>query len=301
MGAAAPTAASGPAATRPGQLRRLERPAQRGQLGPLAERARPAGFGGPRLVAATPAIAGLLPEGGLRRGSTVVVEGVAGTGLAATSLAAALVAGASAEGSWCAVVGMPELGLAAVAEMGADLTRVALVPAPGSALTSVLGALLDAVDLVLVAPRGRLRSGDARRLAARARERSTVLVTAGEANWPAPADLRLAAIGSEWQGLGQGWGRLSSRLVELEVSGRGAAARPCRGTIWLPSPDGTVQAADDQAVSGDAGVGERARRVFGAHTSAVELARPPAPSLAPVPVPVPVPAPVPDQVAAAFG
>ena len=236
------------AATATAPLRRLERDEPRGQggkLGQLAERVRPAGFGRSRVVAAPAAIAGLLPEGGLRRGSTVVVDGgtagaSAGAGSAGTSLAAALVAGASAGGSWCAVVGLPELGMAAVAEMGADLSRVALVPAPGRALTSVIGALLDAVDLVLVAPRGRLRAGDARRLAARARERSTVLVAYGESNWPAPADLRLAAVRSEWQGLGDGWGRLRSRLVELEVSGRGAAARAQRGEIWLPSPEGTV-------------------------------------------------------------
>jgi hypothetical protein len=266
-------------------LRRLERAGSTGKLEQLAERVRPAGFGRPRVVAAVPAITDLLPDGGLRRGSTVVVEAGAGagTGPAGTSLVAALVAGASAAGSWCAVVGLPELGLAAVAEMGADLSRVALVPAPGRALTSVIGALLDAVDLVLVAPRGQLRAGDARRLAARARERSTVLVAFGETSWPVAADLRLATVRAEWQGLGDGWGRLRSRLVELEVSGRGTAARAQRGTIWLPSPDGTVQPAGAARPGPAAGAGTAAA-VAGA--ARLAPAARPAPAAAGEPRPV---------------
>jgi hypothetical protein len=139
---------------------------------------------------------------------------------------------------------MPELGLAAAEEMGADLARVALVPAPGRALPSVAAALLDAVDLVLVSAGARLAGGDARRLAARARERSAVLLTLAGGAWPAPPDLRLVPVRAEWQGLGQGCGRLTSRLVELEVSGRGAAARPRRDLLWLPSPRGTVEVVD---------------------------------------------------------
>jgi hypothetical protein len=247
-----------------------------GQLGQLAERVRPAGLGRSRVVPASPAIADLLPDGGLRRGSTVVVAGDAGS--AGTSLAAALVAGASAAGSWCAVVGLPELGIAAVAEMGADLSRIALVPTPGRALTSVLAALLDAVDLVLVAPRGQVRAGDARRVAARARERATVLVAFGDASWPAPADLRLAPVRAEWQGLGDGWGRLRSRLVELEVSGKGAAARARRGTIWLPSPDGTVL---PTAGAAGAGTGARAAPGTGGRVAAAAAGEP-GPALAAV-------------------
>jgi hypothetical protein len=220
------------------------------RLAVLTERIRPvdlagAGATGSRVVAVLPALAGVLPDGGLRRGSTVAVDPApaGGSAGAASGLAAALVAGASAAGSWCAVVGMPELGLAAAGEMGADLSRVALVPAPGRSLTGVVAALLDAVDLVLVTPRAKVAAGDARRLAARARERGTVLLVHAGSGWPAPADLRLTVLRAEWQGLERGAGRLASRFVELEVSGRGAATRGRRTELWLPSPAGTVEAA----------------------------------------------------------
>jgi hypothetical protein len=213
------------------------------RLSVLAERIRPPALAGagPRLVPVAPPLAPLLPDGGLRRGSLVSLDPLSGCGCAATSLAGALVAGASGEGSWCAVVGMPELGLAAVAEMGADLSRVALVPAPGRSLTTAVAALLDAFDLVLLSHRARPTAGDARRLAARARERGAVLVTMAGSAWPAPTDIRLTVVRAEWQGLGLGEGRLLRRLVELEMSGRGAAARERRSFLWLPSPLGTPQ------------------------------------------------------------
>jgi hypothetical protein len=186
-----------------------------------------------------------------------------------------LVAGASAAGSWCAAVGLPELGLIGLEEMGADLSRLALVPSPGTAFAAAVAALLDSVDLVLVSTRETVRPGDARRLAARARERGTVLVPLeslrpelrlaapvrppareervagqptdgperGGRRWPGPIDLRLVPLESEWRGLGQGHGHLRGRRVEIEVSGRGAATRPRRGWLWLPSPDGTVREA----------------------------------------------------------
>lgn len=226
-------------------------------LAVLAERVRPAGFGTgagagsgspagviapTRVVPVPPALAGILPDGGLRRGTTVALDAGAGCGSASTALAGALLAGASGAGTWCAVVGMPELGLAAVEEMGADLARVVLVPAPGRAFPSVAGVLLDAVDLVLVGAGARVSAGDARRLAARARERDAVLVTLAGAAWPVPPDLRLVPVRAQWQGLGEGSGRLTSRLVEVEVGGRRAAARARRTLLWLPSARGTVEA-----------------------------------------------------------
>ncbi|MGH9177562.1 MAG: hypothetical protein ACRD0N_03275, partial [Acidimicrobiales bacterium] len=72
----------------------------------LAGRVQPVALAGERLLPVHPALAGLLPGGGLRRGSTVAVAG-------STSLALALVAGPSGAGSWCAAVGVPSLGLVA--------------------------------------------------------------------------------------------------------------------------------------------------------------------------------------------
>ena len=65
-----------------------------------------------RSLPVVPALRPLLPGGGLRRGSTVAINGqtsIPGTG--ATSLLFAVLAEASAAGSWCAVVGLPRLGL----------------------------------------------------------------------------------------------------------------------------------------------------------------------------------------------
>jgi hypothetical protein len=194
---------------------------------------------GERLLPVVPALRPLLPGRGLRRGVTVTVSRSA-------ALALALVAGASAAGSWVAAVGLPDLGIVAAAETGLALERLALVPAPGArAWPAVVAALLDAVDVVLVRSPARLPAAQARRLAARARERGAVLVPLGA--WSEPADLRLAVTSSAWQGLGQGHGRLQARRVEVLVAGRGAATRERRVLLWLPSPDGTIAPAGGPA------------------------------------------------------
>jgi hypothetical protein len=185
-----------------------------------------------RLLPVVPALQPLLPGRGLRRGTTVAVGRSA-------ALALALVAGASAAGSWVAAVGLPDLGIVAAAETGIALERLALVPAPGArAWPTVVAAFLDAVDVVLVRSPAGLPAGQARRLAARARERGAVLVPLGA--WSEPADLRLAVAASAWLGLGQGHGRLQARRVEVVVVGRGAATRELRARLWLPAPDGTI-------------------------------------------------------------
>jgi hypothetical protein len=197
-----------------------------------------------RLLPVVAALRPLLPGRGLRRGTTVTVSRSA-------ALALALVAGASAAGSWMAAVGLPDLGIVAAAETGIALERLALVPTPGArAWPAVVAALLDAVDVVLVRAPARLPPAQARRLAARARERGAVLVPLGA--WPGPADLRLAVTASTWSGLGQGHGNLQARQVEVLVAGRGAATRERRGLLWLPSPSGTIAPV---AGTGDARVG----------------------------------------------
>jgi hypothetical protein len=187
---------------------------------------------GERLLPVVPALQPLLPGRGLRRGSTVTVNRSA-------ALALALVAGASAAGSWVAAVGLPDLGMVAAAEVGIDLERLALVPAPGArAWPAVVAALLDAVDVVLVRSPAGLPAGQARRLAARARERGAVLVPLGA--WSVAPDLWLAVATSAWEGLGQGHGRLEARRVEVVAGGRGSATLERRASLWLPAPDGTI-------------------------------------------------------------
>ena len=202
----------------------------------LAGHARPVALAGERMLPVLEPLSPLLPGGGLRRGTVVGVP-------ASTSLALALLAGASAAGSWCGAVGLPSLGVVAAAELGVALERFPLVAAPGNAeeWAWAVAALLDAVDVVLARPPGRVGAAAARRLAARARERSTVLVVPGA--WPEAVDVRLEVESASWEGVGEGHGRLRARRVEVVAGGRGAASRQRRATLWLPGPDGSVEAA----------------------------------------------------------
>jgi len=169
------------------------------------------------------ALAGLFPEGGLRRGSIVAIG--AGSLPGATSLALALITGPCAGGSWCAVVGAADLGLVAASQLGIDLERLALVPSPGANWAVATAALLEGFDAVLLCLSGSVSQPDARKLEARARERGAVLIVLG-ASWPARADVQLAVASGRWGGLGDGFGHLTGRELEVVATGRGAAARP---------------------------------------------------------------------------
>lgn len=143
-------------------------------------------------------LADLFPEGGLRRGSTVVVGRGAFPG--ATSLALALLSAPCASGSWCAVVGAPDLGLVAAAQLGVELERLAVVPWPGPRWAVVTAALLEGFDMVLLRPGGQVSHSEARKLEARARERGSVLAVLGD-GWPGAADVRLGIVAGCWRGL----------------------------------------------------------------------------------------------------
>jgi hypothetical protein len=185
-----------------------------------------------RLLPVPAPLSSLLPGGGLRRGTTVVVE-------RGTSLLLALLAGPTSAGHWGAVVGLPDLGLAAAQEAGVDLARLALVPTPGAQWAAVTAALIDAIEVIAVQPPERFRPTDARRLAARARERGAVLVPVG--SWIEGAEVRLRIEEGQWRGLAAGYGHLQRRMVEVVATGRGAAARGQRLSCWLPGPTGHLE------------------------------------------------------------
>ncbi len=203
---------------------------------------------GERVVPVVSALRATFTPAGLRRGATVVVDATGGA-QGAVSLALAVIAEATATGSWAAVVGVPDMGLLAAAELGVRLERVALIPhvEPAQWVT-VTGALLDAVDLVVAHPPAHLRGGDARRLTARARERGTILIPLlpGRA-WADGADVRLTVTASHWEGTGAGAGRLTSRQLAVTLGGRGSAARPRQARLWLPGPDGGIAAVEGVA------------------------------------------------------
>lgn len=181
-----------------------------------------------------PALESLLPQG-LRRGSTVSVAG-------SVSLLLALLSAASADGAWCVLVDLPPISAEAAQDFGVELSRLPLVPATGPNWVAVVGALLDAFDVVVARAPERLSDSELRKLSARSRQRDTVFMPflSGGARWP-QADLRVAVEPGPWSGIGDGYGRLRSRQVTVTVSGRGEAIRQRSDRLWLPGPDGGVQ------------------------------------------------------------
>jgi len=182
-----------------------------------------------------PALRGLLPRGGLTRGSVVAV---AEFGLLCLALAAA----ASADGAWCGIAGIPEAGVLAAVALGLDAGRTLLVPDPGPSWPQVVASLLDGCELVLLRPPARTPAPARvrRRLEASLRRGRGVLLVAGD--WPG-AQLRLRVVTQRWAGLGDGHGRLRACCAEVAADGRGEAAMTRTRWLWLPGEDGGVAVA----------------------------------------------------------
>lgn len=219
--------------------RELHEARERGARGlqVLAERVRPLAASRTRLLPVLPPIGALLPDGGLRRGTVVRC-----TGRAAPSLALAVAAGPSAAGSWCATVGLGELGVLAAAGYGLDLERLAIVRAAPAEWAVAAADLVDGVDLVVLAPPRHARPAAARQLVARVRDRGAVVLVVEERP-TFPTELELVVEATRWHGLAEGAGRLQSRRVSVVARGRGAAVRPIRQELWLPTATGKVAAA----------------------------------------------------------
>ena len=208
-----------------------------------------------------PALRGLLPRGGLARGSVVAV---AEFGLLCLALAAA----ASADGAWCGIAGIPEAGVLAAAALGLDAGRTLLVPDPGPSWPQVVASLLDGCELVLLRPPARASAQVRQRLEATLRRGRGVLLVAGD--WPG-AQLRLRVASQRWTGLGDGHGRLRACCAEVAADGRGEAAMTRTRWLWLPGEDGGVAVADpaDLPFDIDRGTaGSRARPAGGERVSA---------------------------------
>ena len=242
----------------------LRRPSLRAELGPqpagaistLARSTRPP-------LPVPDALAGLLPDG-LRRGSTIAIH-------SSVSLLLTLLGASSSRGAWIAMVGMPTISAEAATEAGIELERLAIVGAPqgdprrdrggagawpganggpawaGASWTTAVGALLDAVDVVVARPGEAGLGGageggaamsvadaEARRLSARARGKDAVLMLFGQhaGAWPA-VDVRLSAEHGRWTGIGHGYGRLKQRQLLVSATGKGRSARPRSAELWL--------------------------------------------------------------------
>ena len=155
----------------------------------------------------------LLPAG-LPRGVVAVLTG-------ARSLSLSMAAAVTAAGGHVAIVGRPDAGLLAAAEMGADLDRLAVIPDPGADPLEVAAVLMDGMDLVVLGLGGRTVA-PARAVTARAQHRGcTLVVTDGD--WQgAPVRLDARVCGYEVAG-GRvpGFGRISR--VRLSMRARGKA------------------------------------------------------------------------------
>jgi hypothetical protein len=205
----------------------------RAHLHDVARGVRPLVLARDRSVTLRGALAELVPEGAVVRGSVVRVTGEPGAG--STTVGFELAAAFTALGEWAAAVDLDTtLGPLAAAEVGVALERFAVVRRVSPARwATVVAALLDGVSLVLAeVPRG-VGRGDARRLEARAREREAVLVVTEPRGvaWPAGAAYVLHSAGSAWDGLWHDAGVLGGRRLQVQVEGRGAAARPKVGEL----------------------------------------------------------------------
>lgn len=167
-------------------------------------------------------LAEMLPEA-LPRGTVAVVSG-------ARSLPLSMLAAVTSAGGNAAIVGQPDIGLLAAVEMGADLSRLAVIPDPGTDPVEIAAVLMDGMDLVVLGLGGRsVPLTQARAVTARARHKGcTLLVTDGD--WQG-ASMRLQARVCGYEttcGTAvPGFGRISR--VRLDVCAQGRAIRSRTG------------------------------------------------------------------------
>ena len=155
----------------------------------------------------------------LPRGTVAVLSG-------ARSLSLGMVAAVTAAGGHAAIVGQPDVGLLAAVEMGADLSRLAVIPEPGADPVEVAAVLMDGMDLVVLGLAGRsVPATRARAVVARARQKGcTLLVTGGD--WQgASARLEARVSGYEVTGVSGGrptlgGGRISRVRLAMRARGR---------------------------------------------------------------------------------
>ncbi|HEY5847469.1 MAG TPA: hypothetical protein VIT42_11845 [Microlunatus sp.] len=160
-------------------------------------------------------------------------------------LALALAAGPSQAGAWVGIVGLPDLGWEAAFDLGLDLGRTIAVPDPGDHWLSVIAGLIDVTTVVVVRPPGRVSEAQAARVAARLRQRGSVMVAVG--GWPRSA-LSLMTVSNRWSGLGRGFGHLSNRGVTVAIRTGAAAIREVQ--LGLSAEERTLVCVDPNAVSG---------------------------------------------------
>lgn len=186
----------------------------------------------------------VLPFAGLRRGGTLAVVG-------STSLTLSMLAEATVRGNWAAVIGRPDLSALAAAELGVELSRLALVPELGSEPIAALDALFEGIDL-LVLSLGRLRlpehrrTGTLRKLVSRAKSRGVALLV--DEAVPG-ADSVIRCTGREWLGVQSGHGMFSGQRLHVEWRGHRD-----HGATVLHLPESEEQRSDSRSAVTDRAV-----------------------------------------------
>lgn len=186
----------------------------------------------------------LLPAKSMQRGSTLAVHGNS-----ATSFGLALVGQAVRDGSFLAIVAPSSFGLASCIDYDIPLRRVVqfVLPADGAKWAQAVAAIIEGFDIVLLADRHRASASQGRSLAARNRERGSVLVRVGGTSWSEAADVRFDVNATEWAGLGQGFGHLKARQVAVQVAGRRYHGGAKVHRLMLPALGGGVQVVAEES------------------------------------------------------
>ncbi|GAB09121.1 hypothetical protein GOARA_028_00320 [Gordonia araii NBRC 100433] len=185
----------------------------------------------PEILAVPASLAELFPWGGLARGSVVAASR---TG----SLLLSMIAASSGAGAQVAVVGLPRLSMLAAAEMGAELSRIALVADPGPDPLQIATVLLDGMDLVVLNLGGMsVQPSRAKVLAARARRNSAVLLVV-DGRWPGAAahlSARVSGYRTSPTGSVCGYGRIDGWDLSVSLRSRN---RPLRHTRFTATDGG---------------------------------------------------------------
>ena len=134
-----------------------------------------------------------------------------------------------------ALIDVPTFGLDAAREAGVALERVVAISASVSGQqggaaewADVLAAAIDGFEVVVARVPAHLSASAARKVATRIRQRGAVVVLLGDVG-AMSCDGVIESVAVSWVGLGQGFGHLRQRTVELAVSGRRLPGRrQCR-------------------------------------------------------------------------